>query len=632
MPRLLSRKDTRFEDGLLAPADPRLAAASDPGNEDQRDLAVGASVAPEEKVGNPGAPPVEGGPRARMSRDELLDLPSGAPLRGTPYRVLERLGAGGMGAVFEGEHVRLKRRVCIKVIHPGLRGRSDFLARMEIEAQTLARLDHPGIVKVFDLGVTDDGIPYFVMERLEGKDLRRLLASRRFLSLPDALAIVEDVLEAVAHAHREGVVHRDLKPENIFLAVGAAETVTKVLDFGIAHVADDRRGLTGERFVGTCQYAAPEQLQGLAPTEKTDIYAVGCILYELVVGRRPFAGPKTHDYIRQHLEVVPPRLSTFAAVPQALDDLVASALEKDPKKRPATALWFAAQLHQIQQVAHDVELATANTTEEMLLTAVTEGAGSSGGVVNDTVRDHDLSHVVRGTTPVQTSTEPMAPALDPRSALTRTSSGVELPAPTERLVEDRAATPPRISEDLAAVVRADSTEGEAARVSSFSPSVRTRTGDGTTRGREGRHPALWPVTGILTSAIVIAGLILVFGESVARRAARDIEAPAARVVAPVASASPSASERPAASSPSMLPRSSPRAGATSTVVPSVAVIVPPRDAARLAVKPPPPPPPPAPLAEPVTLAASSAAPPPPPPSATTSAPASSINSDLIRKF
>jgi serine/threonine protein kinase len=112
-----------------------------------------------------------------MNSDDLLDFADGAVLRGTSYRVSKRLGAGGMGAVYEGEHVKLRRRVCIKMIHPGLRGRDDFLQRMEIEAQTLARLDHPGIVKVFDLGVTDDGIPYFVMEKLEGKDLRRLWRS-----------------------------------------------------------------------------------------------------------------------------------------------------------------------------------------------------------------------------------------------------------------------------------------------------------------------------------------------------------------------------------------------------------------------------------------------------------------------
>lgn len=554
-----------------------------------------------------------------MSKDDLLDLPPGAPLRGTAYRVLKRLGAGGMGAVFEGEHVRLKRRVCIKVIHPGLRGRSDFLARMEIEAQTLARLDHPGIVKVFDLGVTDDGIPYFVMERLEGKDLRKLLASRRFLSLNDALAIVEDVLEAVAHAHREGVVHRDLKPENVFLALSGAETVTKVLDFGIAHVADDRRGLTGERFVGTCQYAAPEQLQGHPPTEKTDIYAVGCILYELVVGRRPFAGPKVTDYVRQHLEVVPPRLSAVAPVPKALDDLVASALEKDPAKRPATALWFAAQIHQIQQVAHDVELATANTTEEMLLTAITEGAGSSERLpvappVNDTVRDHALQGALGATTPVQTSTVPMAPAFDPRRAPTRTSSDAPiLPVPTEQI-------PSRISDDLAAVVRTQSSGGE--RVSSFSPSVRT----GTTASREGRHPAFWPVTVILGTALVIAGAILAFGDSLARDRTRNEGA--ARASAPVETAS----ARPSSPAPS-----APVASTTDAPVsaPSVAT-APPRDVARSLAKPRAAAPADMPLAPSTASAAPpappapSAAPAPPPASAPPPAPPAAINPDLIR--
>lgn len=398
---------------------------------------------------------------ARMDDDDLLDLEPGAPLKGSAYRVSKKLGAGGMGAVYEGEHVRLKRRVCIKIIHPGMRGRTEFLERMDREAQTLARLDHPGIVKVFDLGVTDDGIPYFVMERLEGKDLRRLLTARRFFALPDALAIMKDVLEALAHAHTEGIVHRDVKPENVFLALAGADAVTKVLDFGIAHVADDPRALTGQRFLGTCQYAAPEQLQGHKPTERTDIYAAGCMLFELVAGRRPFPGPKANDFIRQHLQDTAPLLSTFVSIPSALDELVASALSKDPSRRPISALWFAAQLHQLSQIAEDVVLATANTTQEMLLTAVTQGADSSrppeGAAPKDTVRDAALPFGVGATAPAkggvigrQQNTVPLALAtapLDMRLAGTREAPAIprlrteELSEDEHHVLEGRAKTP-----------------------------------------------------------------------------------------------------------------------------------------------------------------------------------------------
>ncbi len=385
--------------------------------------------------------------------DDLLDLQPGAELRGTQYRVIRRVGAGGMGAVFEIEHVRLKKRLVAKTLHPGLRTRDDFLTRMETEAQTLARIAHPNIVAVHDLGVTSDGIPFFVMEKLEGSDLRRLLRSRRYLDLDDALMIVEDILEALAHAHREGVVHRDIKPENIFLARSGTETITKVLDFGIVKVMDDPRNLTGQRFLGTPQYASPEQLRGEAATEKTDLYAVGCVLFELVTGHRPFKGPTPRDYMMQHLSQPAPTLASVAqnAFPKALEEIVASALAKDPAKRPSNALWFASQLHQIRQVAQKIELAQANTTEEMLLTAIGSGAGSSGNlpaakeagaVPGDTLKDAPLAQALDATEP-QNANGDTAPMPDPqprveatlpsRAAPTRTGQPVSLPPKTEQL-------------------------------------------------------------------------------------------------------------------------------------------------------------------------------------------------------
>ena len=341
-----------------------------------------------------------------MSED-LIDFEPGAMLPGTPYRVIRKIGAGGMGAVFEVEHTRLKKRLMAKTMHPGLRARQDFVTRMEVEAQTLARIGHPNIVQVHDLGVTDDGIPFFVMEKLEGSDLRKLLRTRRFLDLRDALAIVEDVLEGLAHAHREGVVHRDIKPENIFLARSGADTVTKILDFGIVHVMNDSKNLTGERFLGTCQYAAPEQLRGEKPSERTDIYAVGCVLFELLTGRRVFAGPSTREFMAQHMHEEAPLLSSIAqGVPPELDALVASSLAKDPAQRPIGALWFASQLHRIQLSSANVVLAEANTTAEMLLNGLGEGPASSNPILlargegeKETERDPRLVAALSATTP-----------------------------------------------------------------------------------------------------------------------------------------------------------------------------------------------------------------------------------------
>lgn len=497
---------------------------------------------------------------ARMDEDDLIELAPGALLRGTSYRVTKKLGAGGMGAVYAGEHVRLKRRVCFKVIHPGLRGRDDFLQRMEREAQTLARLDHPGIVRVFDLGVTDDGIPYFVMELLEGKDLRKLLLSRRFFALPDALAIMKDVLEALAHAHTEGIVHRDIKPENVFLALSGADAITKVLDFGIAHVTDDPRGLTGQRFLGTCQYAAPEQLQGQKPTERTDIYAAGCMLFELIAGRRPFPGPKAQDFIRQHLQDAPPLLSSFVPVPQALDELVASALSKDPTRRPISALWFAAQLHQLSQLAEDVVLASANTTEEMLLTAVTAGVESApqgaGARVNDTVRDAALPLGIDPTTPQNASpigrpkvnTVPLAAAtapLDMRLAGTRDAPAVPR-LRTEELTDDehddlegRPKDERRVrSEDVSAVRGLSSapTPPVASTGGALSVAVASNAGR---RRAEGRWRALIIASPVI-GGLLIAGAILAVGWKRDDRVLGS-GAPAVVVTSATSTGSPSAS-------------------------------------------------------------------------------------------
>jgi hypothetical protein len=318
--------------------------------------------------------------------------------------------------------------------------------------------------------------------------------------------------------------------------------VTKVLDFGIAHVADDRRGLTGERFLGTCQYAAPEQLRGEPASEKTDIYAAGCVLFELIAGRRPFLGPTTPDIIRQHLEDAPPRLSSLVPVPERLDALVASALAKDPSERPVTALWFAAQLHQIAQTAEHIELATANTTEEMLLTALTAGAPSSAGA-NDTVRDVVLPFAVGETTPQGPRTEVPGEAdaaglgtapLDFRQLPTR--SGQMVPRlRTEELTSEehhrlegrdvaRAESPPEPSDAMKA------TTGGAAMLEARPESSPRRTSS-------------WRRRALIASPIVlgavISALILAFGrtEEQGERAPRQV-ATSPRPSAP----SPSAAE------------------------------------------------------------------------------------------
>jgi serine/threonine-protein kinase len=242
-----------------------------------------------------------------------------------------------MGIVYEVEHVRLRKRYVAKVIHEQIRGDETAPKRMEREAQVLADINHPNVVQVHDVGVTPDGTSYFVMEKLEGHDLRRAM-KEGMLSTSRAVGIAVDMLDALEHVHRRGIVHRDIKPENIFLATMPTGVVTKVLDFGIVHIFDGERvsqariTKTGG-FVGTLYYAAPEQMQGQSAGPPNDVYATGLVLFEMLVGRGPFDDDPGVGLSRCFKPA--PRLPTSERIPPALADAVASALEQDPAKRPA---------------------------------------------------------------------------------------------------------------------------------------------------------------------------------------------------------------------------------------------------------------------------------------------------------
>lgn len=531
--------------------------------------------------------------------NDRLQLAPGMRLRGTPYVILRKIGGGGMGMVYEAEHARLKtRRVALKLLANDLRSRDDNVRRMELEGETLARLsDHPNIVYVHDLGVSEDGLIFLAMERLEGQDLRRLLIQRHRFTFEDALTIVEEVLDALAHAHREGVVHRDVKPENVFLAKSGAETITKLLDFGIARVMEAPSTLTGSRYIGTPYYSAPEQVRGEPPTEKVDIYAVGCVLFELLSGRRPFAGTP-REVLGMHLHEQPPRVSELVRVPRALDDLVARALEKDPAARPTSALWFSHQLNQIRRLEAGVELASANTTQETLLTAITEASPSTpvaapppGDAVDATLRDPiPLGAQVGETTPdVRTGGERtraegkrgelVAPD-SLRHARTRTGDRDARLFATERLTNADEDAPGAEQEDVGVSARED--------VRSLAGAVRTPSRS------EIDLPVVAPSSGRIhwgvAAGIVAAGLagalaIVLIGphfvrprESAAPALAESTAPPSSAVAIPVApSASVLAAPGPSTPAPAVEPSAEP---AVTTAEPPSAARAPARPAPR----------------------------------------------------
>jgi serine/threonine-protein kinase len=311
-------------------------------------------------------------PRAR-------DYPPGHRVPGTVYEVVRLIGAGGMGTVYDVEDTTIGKRYVLKTLHPQLGAREDLARRMQNEARTLARLNHPNIVDVITAGVTGDQLrlPYYVMERLNGQSLRVVLEKKGQLELPHAVHIGIDLLDALDHAHDKGVIHRDVKPDNIFLhRTSAGVTVTKLLDFGILSLLDATMHETGGRFLGTLRYAAPEQIRGELPTPKMDIYAAGLVLYEMIAGRGPFDEEgDTRAIGAAHLEKMPPPLARFAAVPGDLEAVVMSALSKAPEARPRDAFAFAAMLRDFKRALSGAQ--SREATSDRASTAAVIGQASA---------------------------------------------------------------------------------------------------------------------------------------------------------------------------------------------------------------------------------------------------------------
>jgi eukaryotic-like serine/threonine-protein kinase len=285
-------------------------------------------------------------PRAR-------DYQPGERLPGTVYQVVRLIGAGGMGTVYDVLDTTVGKRFVLKTLLPQLGARDDLARRMQKEARTLGKLNHTNIVEVITAGVTADELrlPYYVMERLNGQSLRLVLEKKGQLELPHAYQIGIDLLDALDHAHGEGVIHRDIKPDNIFLhRTLAGLTVTKLIDFGIQALLHDTTRDTARRFLGTLRYAAPEQLRGDPATTTVDIYAAGLVLYEMIAGRGPF-----DEYLdaasigAAHMHKAPPPLSHFVEVPGELEALVMAAIAKSSEERPADAFAFAVRLRDLKR-------------------------------------------------------------------------------------------------------------------------------------------------------------------------------------------------------------------------------------------------------------------------------------------
>jgi serine/threonine protein kinase len=271
----------------------------------------------------------------------------GQTLRNT-YRILRVLDQGGMGMVFDAEHVRLRRRVAVKVLAQHLAGVGNAIARFHREADIISRLQHPHIVQVVDYDTTEQGAPYIVMELLHGESLADRLDRERKLALPEAVRIALQIASGLSFAHAAAIVHRDLKPANIFLvSVAGQPSYVKLLDFGISkHAA--AAGLTGEFDVlGTPDYMAPEQARGLTASvdHRADQFSLAAISYEMLSGTLPFAGDDVASVLSRVINDEPPRLLTVApSVPAAVEAVLKRAFAKDPQQRYAQIGDFATAL------------------------------------------------------------------------------------------------------------------------------------------------------------------------------------------------------------------------------------------------------------------------------------------------
>jgi len=273
-----------------------------------------------------------------MTEDALV----GRTLGGV-YRVDKRLGAGGIGAVYAALQIRTKRRYAVKVLLPEMALKAGAVERFRREGEALAALGHAGIVQIHDFDTAEDGTQYLVMDLLEGEDLSTRLERVGALDWTSAVRILEETASALGAAHALGIIHRDLKPANIFLSrrQGSAERAT-ILDFGLAKnvaaVEDVRLKATGAG-LGTPLYMSPEQARGGDVDLRTDVYALGCILYEMLTGAPPFEGPTLTAVIARILTDPPPSVSHHAprAVPLAIDEVVRTALAKDPARRQSSA-------------------------------------------------------------------------------------------------------------------------------------------------------------------------------------------------------------------------------------------------------------------------------------------------------
>jgi eukaryotic-like serine/threonine-protein kinase len=314
-----------------------------------------------------------------LAMDAALTTPVGQLLGGR-YHVDARIARGGMATVYLGTDTRLDRVVALKIAHPELSDDAEFVRRFIGEARSAARLSSPNVVAIFDQG-SDKRLHYIAMEYVAGRTLRQLLNEQGRLGVRDALDVMSGVLAGLATAHDAGFAHRDVKPENVLLT---ASGVVKVTDFGLARSVAGAVQTKGGMIVGTAAYLAPEQVTGGTSDARTDVYAAGIMLFELLTGVQPHTGESPLEVAYKHVhEIVPPPSSFVGGLSGAVDALVAMATSRDPDLRPANAGQF---LRAINEMA-DGQQAQASPPREHPYQAAPAFGEEGDGTFADPLRE-----------------------------------------------------------------------------------------------------------------------------------------------------------------------------------------------------------------------------------------------------
>ena len=306
------------------------------------------------------------------------------------YRIDGFLKRGGMGAVYRGTHLMLNKPVAIKLIKPELVSSSEVVQRFLREARAAAHLSHPNIVTVHDLGQTPDGMLYIVMELVPGSSLKEVIQAEGAWEAKRVVRLVKAIASALGVAHRNNVVHRDLKPQNIMVTRDSdGNEIPKLLDFGIAKTLEPTSpALTSTGMVlGTPHYMSTEQAKGAPADRRSDLYALGVILYEMLVGSVPFDDASIPQILIKHLTEMPlPPSSVNPGVPPGLEAIVLRLLEKDPDRRYQNAEELIEALDGVEDIA--VEIAAAPT---IAVPAPTRDVTLAGGAATGTLRAHEVS-------------------------------------------------------------------------------------------------------------------------------------------------------------------------------------------------------------------------------------------------